>query len=145
RRYYVEAAPTISDYEYDQKLKELRAIEQAHPDWVVDWSPTQRVGHAPISSFPKVVRAVPMLSLDNTYDRNELGEFHARVLRGLGAQTAEEAGVTYVVEPKIDGIGVELTYAQGNLVLGATRGDGVTGEDITANIRTVRGVPLRLR
>lgn len=145
RRYYVEAAPTISDYEYDQKLKQLRAIEEAHHDWVVEWSPTRRVGHAPISAFPKVVRAVPMLSLDNTYDQNDLQEFHARVLRGLGAQTADEAGVTYVVEPKIDGVGVELSYAQGNLVLGATRGDGVTGEDITGNMRTVRGVPLRLR
>ena len=145
RRYYVDAAPVISDYEYDGRLKKLRQIEAEHPDWVVAWSPTQRVGHAPASAFPKVVRAVPMLSLDNTYDEKDLQDFHERVLRGLGAEAGDGVDVTYVVEPKIDGVGVELTYEQGNLALGTTRGDGTTGEDITGNLRTVRGVPLRLR
>lgn len=140
RRYYVEAAPVISDQEYDRKLRELRDIEVAHPEWVVSYSPTQRVGHEPQSSFPKVVRATPMLSLDNTYDEEELRAFHERVLKGL-----EGEEVTYVVEPKIDGLGIELTYEKGLFVLGATRGDGITGEDVTVNLKTVRGVALRLR
>ncbi len=167
RRYYVEAAPTISDYEYDQLLKKLRATEQHHPEWIVEWSPTQRVGHAPMSSFAKVVREVPMLSLDNTYSEDDLREFHGRVLRGLGledqnadknaneganGEAHDDTGegdtgerVTYVIEPKIDGVGVELAYRGGTLTMAATRGDGRIGEDITANIRTMRGVPLKLR
>ncbi|HWN70094.1 MAG TPA: NAD-dependent DNA ligase LigA [Haliangium sp.] len=145
RRYYVDANPVISDYEYDKLLKKLRDFEAEYADWVVAWSPTQRVGHAPISAFPKVVREVPMLSLDNTYDEADLKAFHERVLRGLDLTEKQAHRVTYVVEPKIDGIGVELTYEQGRLVLGATRGDGRVGEDITANLRTVRDVPLRLR
>jgi DNA ligase (NAD+) len=140
RRYYVEAAPTISDVEYDALLKKLEAMEEGHPDWVVSWSPTQRVGHAPVSGFEKVVREVPMLSLDNTYDEGELREFHDRVLRGLDTDK-----VAYVVEPKIDGFGIELVYEQGVLALGSTRGDGRIGEDVTANLKTVRGVALRLR
>jgi DNA ligase (NAD+) len=145
RRYYVDASPNISDYEYDKLLKKLRDFEAEHADWVVSWSPTQRVGHAPISAFPKVVREVPMLSLDNTYDEADLKAFHERVLRGLDLTEDEAHAVTYVVEPKIDGISVELIYEQGRLVQGATRGDGRVGEEITANLRTVRGVPLRLR
>src|SRR6476469_8338759 len=104
RRYYVDAAPTISDVEYDQLLKKLREIETTHPDWTVAWSPTKRVGHAPISEFPKVERAVAMLSLDNTYGHDDLREFHERVLKGLDGDA-----VTYSIEPKIDGFGIELT------------------------------------
>jgi DNA ligase (NAD+) len=140
RRYYVEATPTISDYEYDQQMARLRAIEAAHPDWIVAWSPSRRVGHAPVSEFPKVERAVAMLSLDNTYSEDELRAFHERVLRGLDGES-----VTYSIEPKIDGFGIELTYERGVLVLGATRGDGKIGEDVTANVRTVRGAVLKLR
>jgi len=140
RRYYVDAAPTISDLEYDKLLTKLRAIESAHPDWIVAWSPTKRVGYAPISEFPKVERAIAMLSLDNTYGHEELREFHDRVMRGL-----DQENVTYSIEPKIDGFGIELTYKQGVLTLGATRGDGRIGEDVTANVRTVRGVVLKLR
>jgi DNA ligase (NAD+) len=140
RRYYVEAAPTISDGEYDRLLARLRALEDGHPDWVVAWSPTRRVAPEPASSFPKVVRRVPMLSLDNTYDQDELRAFHDRVVKGLGGDEP-----TYCVEPKIDGFGIELTYRDGLFVLGATRGDGTTGEDVTPNLRTVRGVALRLR
>jgi DNA ligase (NAD+) len=139
RRYHVEGAPTISDVEYDRLVEELRAIEKQHPELVVAWSPTQRVGHAPISDFPRIVRAVPMLSLDNTYDAEELAEFHARVVKGLGGEEP-----TYVVEPKIDGIGIELGYAEGVYRLGATRGDGRSGDDITGNLRTIRVLPLRL-
>jgi DNA ligase (NAD+) len=142
RRYYVDADPTISDVEYDQLVKRLRAIEDDHPDWIVDWSPTQRVGHEPASGFEKVVRDVPMLSLDNTYDEDELDAFHDRVLRGLGV---EDGDVEYVVEPKIDGFGIELVYRRGLFTQGATRGDGRVGEDVTANLRTVRGVALKLR
>jgi len=140
RLYYVEATPKISDFEYDQLNKKLRGIEEANPDWVVDWSPTQRVGHEPISSFEKVVRDVPMLSLDNTYDEEDLRAFHERVLKGLDGEK-----VTYALELKIDGLGIELTYKSGEFVLGATRGDGTIGEDVTVNLRTVGGVALKLR
>jgi DNA ligase (NAD+) len=139
RRYHVEGRPVISDVEYDKLVAEVRALEEQHPELVVPWSPTQRVGMKPISDFPKVVRAVPMLSLDNTYDENDLTAFHERVRRGLGGDEA-----TYVVEPKIDGIGVEVVYEDGVYKLGATRGDGRTGDDITANLRTIRRLPMRL-
>ena len=140
RRYYVDADPVISDRAYDQLLVELRTTETRNPDWIVDWSPTQRVGHTPLSGFTKVVRKVPMLSLDNTYDEEELSAFHDRVIRGL-----DDEEVSYVLEPKIDGFGIELTYRAGVLVLGATRGDGTTGEDVTANLRTVRGIIPKIR
>ena len=139
RLYYVEAQPRIADHEYDRLYRRLRELEEAHPDWVVAWSPTRRVGHQPASAFPKVVREVPMLSLDNTYDEAELRAFHDRIARALDGEP-----VSYVVEPKIDGLSVELVYRDGLLALGATRGDGTTGEDVTGNLRTVRGVPLRL-
>jgi DNA ligase (NAD+) len=140
RRYYVEANPTISDVEYDRLSQRLRAIEAEHADWVVAWSPTQRIGHAPVSDFPKVHRPVAMLSLDNTYDEAELRAFFDRVVKGLDGDVP-----VFSVEPKIDGFGIELTYRAGTLVLGATRGDGRIGEDVTANVRMVRGVALRLR
>ena len=139
RLYYVEAQPRIADHDYDRLYRRLRELEAAHPDWVVSWSPTLRVGHQPASAFPKVVREVPMLSLDNTYDEEELRAFHDRIARALDGEP-----VAYVVEPKIDGLSVELVYRDGLLALGATRGDGTTGEDVTGNLRTVRGVPLRL-
>ncbi len=139
RRYYVENDPKISDKEYDDLQKELVALEAAHPELITTDSPTQRVGHAPVSEFPKIVRAVPMLSLDNTYNEDDLRAFHERVVKGLGGDACE-----YVIEPKIDGIGMELYYEDGRLRLGATRGDGVTGEDITLNLRTIRDIPLRL-
>jgi len=139
RRYYQEARPTITDTEYDALVAELRGLEAAHPDLVVPWSPTQRVGEKPTTDFPKVVRQVPMLSLDNTYDENDLGEFYERVRRGLGGDDP-----SWVVEPKIDGIGIEVVYEAGVYKLGATRGDGRIGDDITANLRTIRRLPLRL-
>jgi len=140
RRYHVDNNPSIADGEYDKLYQRLRGIEAEHPDWVVTWSPTQRVGHAPVSGFAKVERQVPMLSLDNTYDEAELTAFHERVKKGLGG--AEPA---YVVEPKIDGIGIELKYVDGEFQLGATRGDGVIGEDVTSNLRAIRALPLRLK
>ncbi|HEX7702965.1 MAG TPA: NAD-dependent DNA ligase LigA [Kofleriaceae bacterium] len=140
RRYYVEAAPAISDVEYDKLLVKLRALEKNHADWVVDWSPTQRVGHAPVSEFPKVERPVAMLSLDNTYSEEDLRAFYDRVVKGLDGDVP-----VFSVEPKIDGFGIELTYKKGMLTLGATRGDGRIGEDVTANVKMVKGVALKLR
>ncbi|HSJ99857.1 MAG TPA: NAD-dependent DNA ligase LigA [Kofleriaceae bacterium] len=140
RRYYVDASPTISDYEYDQLNRQLHELEAAHPDWIVPWSPSQRAGHVPISDFPKVVRPVAMLSLDNTYNEDDLRAFHERVVKGLDGDVP-----AYSVEPKIDGFSIELTYKAGVLALAATRGDGRIGEDVTANARMVRGVALRLR
>ena len=140
RRYYVDSAPTISDSEYDAKSKQLDQAEAANPTWVVAWSPSQRVGHAPISEFVKVERAVPMLSLDNSYNLDDLRAFYERVVKGLGSETP-----IFSVEPKIDGFGIELTYRTGELVLAATRGDGKIGEDVTANARTVHGVTGKLR
>jgi DNA ligase (NAD+) len=139
RRYYSENAPTITDQEYDRRYRQLRDAEDAHPDWVVPESPTQRVAPVPLSAFSKVVRELPMLSLDNTYNEEELLAFLDRVDRGLADETPK-----FVVEPKIDGISVELTYKAGQFVLGATRGDGRVGEDITQNLRTVRALPTRL-
>jgi len=144
RRYYVDNDPSISDFEYDHLLKRLEEMEAAHPDLAADYSPTQTVGAAPVSAFEKVVREVPMLSLDNTYSAEELRVFDDRVRRGLGdpANPGDPAaGPGYVVELKVDGIGIELTYDQGRLVRGATRGDGRTGEDITTNVRTIRTLP----
>ena len=140
RRYYVEAAPTIADVEYDRMVVRLRATEAAHPDWVVAWSPTRRVGHEPLSGFVKVVRSVPMLSLDNTYNEDDLRAFHERVRKGLDGDEP-----VYSIELKIDGFGIELTYVGGELTVAATRGDGTTGEDVTANVRTIRAIPQRLR
>ena len=140
RRYYVDTQPTISDYEYDQLNARLRAAEAAHPAWVVPWSPSQRAGHAPVSDFPKVVRPVAMLSLDNTYGEDDLRAFYDRLVKGLDGDDPVLA-----VEPKIDGFSIELTYQRGLLTLAATRGDGRIGEDVTPNAKLVRGVALRLR
>jgi DNA ligase (NAD+) len=139
RRYYVEMAPVIADVEYDRLYRELRDLEAAHPDWIDPHSPTQRVAPAPISAFPKVVREVPMLSLDNTYSPTELQAFTDRVIKGLHGETPR-----FMVEPKIDGISIELQFVDGRFVQGATRGDGRVGEDITVNLRTLRSLPLTL-
>jgi len=141
RRYYVDNDASISDFEYDHLLKELEQLEAANPELVADYSPTQTVGAKPVSGFQKVEREVPMLSLDNTYDEEDLREFDDRVRRGLGAPEDPATDPGYVVELKVDGIGIELTYEQGRLTRGATRGDGRTGEDITSNVRTIRNLP----
>ncbi len=140
RLYYVEAVPEISDKEYDALLKRLEAIEAEHPELITPDSPSQRVGGQPIEGFRSVRHSVPMLSIDNTYNYEEVREWDARVRKGLNAGEP----VHYVVELKVDGVAVSLRYEQGRLVLGATRGDGETGDDVTENIRTVRGVPLVL-
>ncbi len=139
RLYYVQAAPEISDREYDKLMAELGELEARHPELVTADSPTQRVGGEPIEGFAKIAHPTPMLSINNTYTLDELREFDARVAKALG-----EAERKYTVEPKIDGVAVSLRYEGGSLVLAATRGDGRTGDDITANARTIRSIPLRL-
>lgn len=138
--YFVEHKPRISDAQYDALVAELRDVERRHPDLVTPDSPTQRVGERPSEGFAHVTHAVAMLSVDNTYSEQELREFDARVAKWLGHRDYE-----YVVDPKIDGVSASLRFEQGRLVLGATRGDGRTGDDITANIRAIRSVPLVLR
>src|SRR6516164_1211203 len=137
--YYVEAKPEISDREYDFLLKELEALEAAHPELVTPDSPTQRVGGQPLDGFRTVRHRLPMLSIANTYNADELREFDARVRKLLGNEP-----VRYVVELKIDGVAISLTYEDGKFAVGATRGDGERGDDVTHNLKTVRDVPLRL-
>ena len=139
-RYYVLDDPVISDYEYDMLVQELKAIEAQYPELVTPDSPTQRVGGSPQSGFSTVEHSVPMLSLDNSYSISELESFDMRVRKGLGTDRT----VRYVSEPKIDGLAVTLRYERGVFVLGATRGDGRVGENITANLKTIKSIPLRL-
>ncbi len=137
--YYVKDAPEISDTEYDRLMKELERLEQEYPGLQTPDSPTQRVGGQPLEQFESVEHRRPMLSIDNTYNEDELRGFDQRVRK-----TLEQDVVEYVAELKIDGVAVSLTYEQGVFSLGATRGDGTTGDDITANLRTVIDLPLQL-
>ena len=139
-RYYVLDEPLISDAEYDQLFRRLVDLEAAYPALHDPASPTQKVGAPPLAAFAQVRHTVPMLSLANVVSRTEMQEFHQRVQRAL--ETTQS--VEYVAEPKIDGVAVELVYEDGKLTVGSTRGDGVTGEDITANLKTVRSIPLTL-
>ena len=168
RLYYVDAAPEVSDLEYDRLLRELAELETAHPELATPDSPTQRVGGEPIGSFETVEHSRPMLSIDNTYDREELRAWYDRVLRGLAKQedaslfgggegdegdeveaeaveaAVSQADVPLVLEPKVDGVAISLRYETGRLVRAVTRGDGRRGDDVTHNIRRVRAVPLLL-
>ena len=139
RAYYVEAQPTISDAEYDRLYRELLDLEKDFPELCTPDSPSQRVGGRALSEFASVQHAAPMLSLDNTYSEGEVREFVARVQKLLSGEPSE-----WTVEPKIDGLAVTLRYENGLLTVGATRGDGTEGDDITANLKTLRTVPLRL-
>jgi DNA ligase (NAD+) len=143
RLYYQEDAPEISDTEYDQLYQRLVAIETAYPELITSDSPTQRVGATPTGTFSEVRHRRPMLSLSNAFSHDELRAFDARVRRGLGlpAAPATAEGLGYVAELKIDGLAISLSYEGGRLVRGATRGDGTTGEDVTANLRTIKAVP----
>ena len=138
-RYYVLDDPTVSDAEYDGLFRELESLEQLHPELITPDSPTQRVGAAPSEKFEAVVHELPMLSLSNCFADEELSDFDRRVREGLGVDE-----VCYVAEPKLDGTAVSLLYEDGLLVRGATRGDGYRGENITANVRTIRSLPLKL-
>ena len=139
-RYYVLGAPTISDQEFDRLLDELEELESGHPDLVLPDSPNRRIGSDLSRTFPTVRHVVSMLSLDNTYSEEELVEFDARLRRELPGED-----LVYLVELKVDGVALSLTYENGLLVRGVTRGDGLQGEEITPNVRTIRSIPLRLR
>jgi DNA ligase (NAD+) len=138
--YYVEARSEISDREFDRLMKELEELEAAHPELAVPDSPTRRVGGAPVDGFATVTHRTPMLSIDNTYNADELREFDGRIRKLLGKEP-----VRYVVELKIDGVAISLTYERGLFTVGATRGNGEQGDDVTQNLKTVGGMPLRLR
>lgn len=139
RLYYAEARPEISDYEFDMLLKELEALENKFPDLAAPDSPTQRVGGTPLSEFESITYAKPMMSLSNVYSKEELRAFDERVRKILG-----KTAFTYVLEPKIDGVAVSLRYEDGILTVGGTRGDGRTGDNITANLKTIHSIPLKL-
>ncbi|EPJ79300.1 NAD-dependent DNA ligase LigA [Pseudomonas sp. CFII64] len=147
-RYHVLDEPSIPDVEYDRLLHELKALEVENPHLVTPDSPTQRVGSAALSAFTQVRHEVPMLSLGNAFEENDMREFDRRVTEGLdlpvGDLLSDGAKVQYSCEPKLDGLAVSLLYRDGALVRGATRGDGTTGEDISVNVRTVRNIPLKL-
>lgn len=142
-RYYVQDSPEISDADFDALMRELIALEAAHPEFRDPSSPTARVGGRPAEGFESVEHLMPMLSLDNAYSEEELREFHGRVCRALGVP--EDTALDYVAELKIDGLSIALTYEDGKLIRAATRGDGVHGEDVTSNIRVVRSIPLALK
>ena len=137
RLYYVEDAPTMPDFEYDRLLRELEELEQAHPELARADSPTQRVGGEALSKFEKVTHAVPLMSLQDVFSMEELGDF-------LGRMEELREGMAFSVEPKIDGLSVALEYENGAFVRGATRGDGVVGEDVTENLKTIRSLPMKL-
>ena len=138
--YHVLDQPTIADEAYDALMRELKELESKHPELVTPQSPTQRVGAAPSNRFAPVAHSRPMLSLSNVFDEAELRAFDARVRKALGRDD-----VGYMCELKIDGLAINLTYQDGTFVQGATRGDGTTGEDVTANLRTIRSIPLAFR
>jgi DNA ligase (NAD+) len=139
-RYYVLDQPEISDAQYDRLMRELEKLEQAYPDLRTPNSPTQRVGAPPLEVFEIVTHTLPMLSLANAFDESETKEFDKRVKKFLG----DSSDMEYVTEPKLDGLAVELVYERGQLIVGSTRGDGVNGENITRNLRTVKTIPLQL-
>jgi DNA ligase (NAD+) len=140
-RYYIHNDPEISDEEFDRLLHELEGLEAAHPELVAPDSPTQRVAGRPVEGFATVEHLAPMLSLDNAYNEEELRAFDERARKGAGVG---DAPLAYVAELKIDGLSMALTYENGRLIRGATRGDGVRGEDVTTNVRTIRAIPLAL-
>ncbi|WP_110969381.1 NAD-dependent DNA ligase LigA [Pseudomonas huaxiensis] len=147
-RYYVLDEPSVPDAEYDRLFRELQTLEAEHPELVSEDSPTQRVGGAALSAFSQVRHEVPMLSLGNAFEETDLREFDRRVVEGLDLPAGDLFGggapVDYSCEPKLDGLAVSLLYRNGQLVQGATRGDGTTGEDISVNVRTIRNIPLKL-
>src|SRR6202046_427884 len=140
-RYYVLDDPEISDADYDQLLRKLEALEREHPELATSDSPTQRVGAAPSEKFGVVVHRRAMMSLGNAMDAEEMREFDKRIKRLLKS----DADIEYVAEVKLDGLGIELVYDDGHLTVGATRGDGINGENVTQNIRTIKSIPLRLQ
>ena len=141
-QYHVLDEPDVPDVEYDRLMRELQSLEAEYPDLITTDSPTQRVGAEPVKAFGTITHQLPMLSLDNAFSEEELRDFHRRVSERLELETSED--FSYAAEPKLDGAAVSLLYEDGKLVRGATRGDGTTGENITHNVRTIAGIPLRL-
>ena len=137
KKYYIEDSPEIEDYEYDALMRELKELESEFPELVTAYSPTQRVGGAPVSGFAKVNHKIQMGSLQDVFDFNQVEEFVNRI-------KSEVPDAEFTVEPKIDGLSVSLEYHDGELVIGSTRGDGFVGEDVTANLKTIPSIPLRL-
>ena len=137
-KYYIENNPVISDYEYDMLVKKLEALEKKYPEFITPDSPTQRIGGQPLEGFTQVTHKIPMLSLDNAYSYDELRQFDERVKKVV-------ENIEYVCEPKIDGLSIALIYENGIFVRGATRGDGIKGDDVTANLKTIHSIPLKLR
>ena len=142
RKYYVENNPEITDYDYDQLLKELQHLEKLHPELITPDSPTQRVSGEPLTQFSTIEHRMPMLSIDNTYSDKELKEFDQRIKRMADIDAHRD--IEYVVELKIDGVAITLCYENGLFLRGATRGDGFKGDDVSANLRTLRQIPLIL-
>ncbi|MCU7807195.1 MAG: NAD-dependent DNA ligase LigA, partial [Candidatus Thiodiazotropha sp. (ex Semelilucina semeliformis)] len=142
RQYYVFDAPVIPDVEYDRLLRELQTLEAQHPDLITPDSPTQRVGDKPLDGFDEVAHKLPMLSLDNAFDEEELTDFDRRIRERL--KLSAEESIRYQAEPKLDGLALNLRYEKGRLVQGATRGDGTRGENVTSNVRTIKAIPLKL-
>ena len=142
-RYYVLDDPEISDAQYDKLMRRLLDLEEQFPEFRTPASPTQRVGAAPLDEFGQVKHSSPMLSLNNSMSEDETREFDKKVKRFL--KSPEDERIEYVAEPKFDGLGIELVYEEGRFVVGSTRGDGFTGEDVTANLKTIRALPLKLR
>ncbi|MBT1076923.1 NAD-dependent DNA ligase LigA [Geobacter grbiciae] len=140
--YYVLDRPELTDAEYDALYRELLKLEEEHPELVTPDSPSRRVGGAPLEKFKQVTHRIPMLSLENAFTDGDIAEFDARVKRALALPAGEE--IAYVCEPKLDGLAVELVYEYGTLTVGSTRGDGVVGENVTQNLKTVKSIPLRL-
>src|SRR5476649_2426470 len=138
--YYVEAQPKISDRDYDRLYHELLDLEKEFPGLAAPDSPSQRVGGAPLSEFKSVRHSVPMLSLDNTYSEEEIRDFVKRLEKLLPGEKLD-----WIVEPKVDGVAISLRYENGVLITGATRGNGTEGDDVTANLKTIRSVPLSLK
>ncbi|MBS3765799.1 NAD-dependent DNA ligase LigA, partial [Candidatus Bipolaricaulota bacterium] len=140
-RYYVKDDPSISDREYDRLLRKLKELEEEFPEFQTENSPTQRVGASPADEFESAEHRKPMLSLSNAFEEEEITEFRDRLRRKLG----REKKITYIAEPKLDGLAVELIYEDGELSEALTRGDGRTGEVVTRNVKTIRSIPLNLR
>jgi DNA ligase (NAD+) len=142
RQYYVHDSPVIPDIEYDRLLRELQELEAEHPELITPDSPTQRVGDKPLDGFESVQHSMPMLSLDNAFDEQEMADFERRIRDRL--KLPEGDVIHYLAEPKLDGLALSLRYEKGHLVLGATRGDGSSGEKVTSNVRTIQAIPLKL-
>ena len=145
-QYYVLDQPSVPDAEYDRSMRRLLELEAAHPELLRSDSPSQRVGAAPLTQFSQIAHEMPMLSLDNAFNEQDMRDFNRRLQDRLGpGREDDQAQLEYACEPKLDGIAVSLLYRHGLLERAATRGDGRTGEDITHNVRTIGSIPLRLR